>query len=103
LLLVNQMTIDTKSELVGRFVRSSIKGLQYALEHPDLAAAEMVKRQSKHDIEFYKMAIKALIPLVDIPQSRVGSIDSKRWEQLLGLSFNLQRPGFDGQFLQGGL
>jgi ABC-type nitrate/sulfonate/bicarbonate transport system substrate-binding protein len=102
LLLVNRSLIDTKSDLVKRFVQASQKGLKYALEHPDEAAAEMVKRQAKHNLEFYKMAIRALIPLVDIPQSRVGWIDSKKWEQLMGNSFNSQNPGFSMQFLQNG-
>jgi ABC-type nitrate/sulfonate/bicarbonate transport system substrate-binding protein len=102
LLLVNQSALDARPELVGKFVRASQKGLQYALEHPDLAAAEMVKRQPKHELEFNKMAVRALIPLVDIPQSSVGTIDAKRWEQLLGSSFNPQHTGYTIQFLQKG-
>jgi ABC-type nitrate/sulfonate/bicarbonate transport system substrate-binding protein len=100
LLLVNQSTLDARPDLAKRFVKASQKGLQYALEHPDLAAAEMVKRQPIHDLEFYKMAIRALIPLADIPQSSLGSIDAKRWEQYLGDSFNPQHSGFTMQCLQ---
>jgi NitT/TauT family transport system substrate-binding protein len=100
LLLVNQTTLDTKSALIEKFVQASRKGLQYALEHPDLAAAEMIKWQPKHDLEFYKMAIRALIPLVDIPQTSVGGIDSKRWEQLLGEAYNPENIGFTMRFLK---
>jgi ABC-type nitrate/sulfonate/bicarbonate transport system substrate-binding protein len=102
LLLVNQASLDGRPDLVGRFVRASQKGLQYALEHPDLAASEMMIRQPKHDLEFYKMAVRALIPLVDIPQSSVGSINAKRWEQLLGNSYNPQHTGYSMRFLQQG-
>ena len=51
MLLVNQTTIDQKSDMVGRFVRASAQGLQYALEHPDEASQVMTQWQSQETLE----------------------------------------------------
>jgi ABC-type nitrate/sulfonate/bicarbonate transport system substrate-binding protein len=100
LLTVNQTTLNQKPDMVGRFVRASQKGLQYAMEHPDEAAQIMTRWQPEENPDFYRLAVKALIPLVDIPQSRIGMIDPVRWAQLMGTSYNVQNPGYSMQFLQ---
>ena len=100
LLLVNEATIGQKADIVGRFVQASANGLKYAMEHPDEAAQVMTQWQSQEPLNYYKLAIRAMIPLVDIPQSKVGWIDGKRWEQLMGSSYDALNPGFSVQFLQ---
>ncbi len=100
LLLANETTVNQKSDMVGRFVQASKQGLQYAMEHPDEAAQVMTRWQTKENLEYYKLAIRALIPLVDIPQSKIGWIDARRWEQLMESSYNAQHPGYTMQFLQ---
>jgi ABC-type nitrate/sulfonate/bicarbonate transport system substrate-binding protein len=99
LLLANEATLNQKPEVVARFVKASKDGLQYAMEHPDEAAAALVKWQPKDSIEYGKLAVRALIPLVDTPQAKIGWIDSKRWEQLMGASFKAGKPGFTMQFM----
>jgi ABC-type nitrate/sulfonate/bicarbonate transport system substrate-binding protein len=98
LLLVNKSTIDRRPDMVGRFVRASQKGLQYAMEHPDEAAKIMAAKQPNEGLEFYKLAVRALIPLVDIPQSIIGMIDPVRWASLMGASYDVQNPGYAMQF-----
>jgi NitT/TauT family transport system substrate-binding protein len=100
LLLVNEDDLGSRRDLIGRFVRASQKGLQYTLEHPDEAAAIIQKWQPREDLEYYKLAVRALIPLVDIPQSKVGMIDPVRWAQLMGPSYDVQHPGYSMQFLE---
>jgi ABC-type nitrate/sulfonate/bicarbonate transport system substrate-binding protein len=100
LLITNQRTVDQKSDLVQRFVRASQEGLQYAMEHPDEAARIMTKWQSKENLEFYKLAVRAIIPLVDIPQSKIGAIDPVRWAQLMAPSYDVQNPGYTMRFLE---
>jgi ABC-type nitrate/sulfonate/bicarbonate transport system substrate-binding protein len=101
LLILNQSSINQKRDLVGRFTRASQKGLQYAMEHPDEAAQIINQWQPKESLEFYKLAVRAVIPLVDIPQSRVGVIDPVRWAQLMGPAYDVRNPGYTMQFLQG--
>jgi NitT/TauT family transport system substrate-binding protein len=100
LLLVNEKDLNDRPDLIGRFVRASQKGLQYALEHPDEAAEIILKWQPRENLEYYKLAVRTLIPLVDIPQSKIGTIDPVRWAQLMGPSYDLQRPGYSMQFLE---
>jgi ABC-type nitrate/sulfonate/bicarbonate transport system substrate-binding protein len=100
LLLVNEATLKEKTDMVGRFVRASQKGLQYAIEHPDEAAEIMISWQPKEELEYHSLAIRALIPLVDIPEAEIGWIDEKRWQLLMGSSYNPQNPGYTMQFLQ---
>lgn len=101
LLTANQTTINQNPDMVKRFVKASQKGLQYALEHPTEAAQIMTKWQPDQTLDFYTQAIRALIPLVDVPQSKIGMIDAARWSQLMGSSNNIQNPGCTMQFLQG--
>lgn len=102
LLLANQSTLDDNPDLVGRFVRASQRGFQYAFEHLDEAAEIMLVWQPQDSLEFHNLAIRALIPLVDTPQAVIGWIDAGRWEQLMGSSYNVQRPGYTMEFLKGG-
>lgn len=100
LLITNQETIERKSDTVRRFVRASQKGLQYALEHPDEAAQIMTKWQSKENLSFYKLAIRAIIPMVDVPQSEIGMVDPARWALLTAPFYDVQNTGYTMQFLQ---
>ncbi len=100
LLLANEATVAQKPDMVGRFVRASQQGFKYALEHPDEAAQIMTKWETKEGLDYQKLAVRALIPLVDTPQAEIGWIDAKRWEQLMGASYKADRPGYTMQFLQ---
>ena len=101
LLITNEKTINQNPDLVGRFARASQKGLQYAIEQPDAAADVMVKWQPNESLDYAKLAIRALIPLVDNPPYNVGTIDPRRWEQLMGAFYNAQHPGYSMRFLEG--
>jgi ABC-type nitrate/sulfonate/bicarbonate transport system substrate-binding protein len=100
LLLTNEATFSQKPDMVARFVQASEKGLRYALEHPDEAAAVLIKWQPRDSLDYGKLAIRALIPLVDVPQAKIGWIDSQKWEQLMGKSYKTTNPGYTMQFLQ---
>jgi hypothetical protein len=60
----------------------------------------MTKWQPAENLEYYKRAIRAIIPLVDIPQSKVGRIDPVRWAQLMGSTYDVEHPGYSMQFLE---
>ena len=42
--------------------------------------------------------MRAVAPLVDMPQVPVGWIDAARWQQLMGDDYDAQHPGFTMQF-----
>ena len=99
LLLADQETIDRRADTVTRFVRASQKGWVYAIQHPDEAAEVMTEWRSA-GLEFEKLAVRALVPLVDVPQADVGWIDQDRWRQLMGDAYDADRPGFTMRFLR---
>jgi hypothetical protein len=70
------------------------------VEHPDEAAAVMTAWQPKDALEFQKLAVRALVPLVDVPQALIGWIDNQRWRQLMGPAYDEARPGYTMRFVQ---
>jgi ABC-type nitrate/sulfonate/bicarbonate transport system substrate-binding protein len=100
LLLVNEAMVEQESDTVGRFVRTSLRGLEYALLHPDEAADILAVWQPEDGVGFHRLAVRALIPLVDTPQAAIGSIDDERWAQLMGPAFDAQNPGYTMEFIE---
>lgn len=100
LLLTNEATAEERAELVEGFVRASYRGWHYAVEHPAEAAAIMTRWQPENTLEFQEMAVRALVPLVDVPQAGIGWIDADRWQRLMEDSYRAERPGFTMQFLR---
>jgi ABC-type nitrate/sulfonate/bicarbonate transport system substrate-binding protein len=100
LLLVSEDKISQNPDMIGRFVRASQKGLQYAIEHPDETAQILTQKQPQDSLAYFKLAVRALGPLVDVPQTKIGVIDPVRWAQLMGDSYDVQRPGYSMRFLQ---
>jgi ABC-type nitrate/sulfonate/bicarbonate transport system substrate-binding protein len=98
LLLVNESTIKDAPDLVRRFVGASQQGWRYAVEHPDEAAQILLKWAPKPGLQFQKLAVRAVGPLVDTPQASVGWIDAARWERLMGAAYDPARPGYTMRF-----
>jgi len=98
LLIVHETTLADDPELVRRFVSASYQGWRYALEHPDEAAQVLDSWAPDNGLEFQKLAVRAVAPLVDTPQVPVGWIDEARWKQLMGPDYDPQNPGYTMQF-----
>ena len=98
LVLANESTIEQRPDMVRRFVDASEQGWRYALEHPDEAAQILDHVAPGNGLEFQKLAMRAVGPLVDTPQAPVGWIDAARWQQLMGDVYPSDRPGFTMEF-----
>lgn len=98
LLITLDSTIADKPDMVKRFVEASYEGWRYALEHPDEAAEILLRWAPANGLEFHKLAVRALVPLVDVPQAPLGWIDDARWRQLLGADFDPQNAGYTMEF-----
>jgi ABC-type nitrate/sulfonate/bicarbonate transport system substrate-binding protein len=98
LVVALQKTIDSDPDMVRRFLAASYEGWRYAVEHPDEAAKVLVKRAPGNTLEFQKLAMRSVAPLVDIPQCPVGWIDAARWQHLMGDDWDADRPGFTMAF-----
>ena len=98
LVIATQSTIDASPDTVREFVKASEDGWRYAIEHPDEAAQILAQWAKGTSVDFQKLAVRAVAPLVDTPQVPVGWIDSARWHQMMGDSYNPDHPGFTMQF-----
>lgn len=98
LVIATQSTIDSSPDTVKAFVQASEQGWRYAIEHPDEAAQILTTWAKDTSVDFQKLAVRAVAPLVDTPQFPVGWIDSARWQQLMGDAYNSAQPGFTTQF-----
>lgn len=99
LVIASDVTLREKPDMVRRFIRASHKGWQYALEHPDEAAEVLATWAPEHSVDFHRLAVRAVVPLVDTPQAPVGWIDAERWRRLMGDSFEPARPGYTMEFV----
>ncbi len=98
LLLADQRTVADEPELVRRFVQASQQGWRYAVEHPDEAAQILLDWAPEPGLEFQKLAVRAVAPLVDAPQAAIGWIDAERWRLLMGGDVDPAHPGFTTLF-----
>jgi ABC-type nitrate/sulfonate/bicarbonate transport system substrate-binding protein len=98
LLITLESTVTQRPDMVRRFVEATYEGWRYALEHPGEAAQILLAWAPNNDLEFHKSAVRALTPLVDVPQVPFGWIDDARWRQLLGEDFDPQQVGYTMEF-----
>ncbi len=100
IIIVPEKTIEDNPDLVARFVKASLKGWCYIIEHPEEAAAIIHKKQPSKSLDFRELAIQALIPFIDTGYVPVGWIDSERWKNEMEDAYNPECPGFIMRFLQ---
>ena len=98
LVIATQSTIDASPNTVRAFVKASEQGWSYAVEHPDDAARILTTWAKDASVDFQKLAVRAVAPLVDTPQVPVGWIDSAHWQRLMGDVYDSAHPGFTMQF-----
>ena len=98
LVLVRKPEADKDPGLVRRFVRASQQGWRYAVEHPDEAAAVLLKWAPDPGLDFQKAAVRAVGPLVDAPQAPIGWIEAQRWQALMGDAYDAANPGYTMRF-----
>jgi ABC-type nitrate/sulfonate/bicarbonate transport system substrate-binding protein len=98
LVIATQATIDSDPQMVKAFVSASEQGWRYAIEHPDESAEVLTSWAAGTSVDFQKLAVRAVAPLIDVPQVPVGWIDATRWQQLMGDGYDPGHPGFTMQF-----
>jgi len=98
LLITLESTVADNPDLVRRLVKATYEGWRYALENQDETAEILAAWSPDFSLEFHRLALQAVTPLVDIAQVPVGWIDAARWQQLMGDDFHPDRPGYTVQF-----
>ncbi len=76
-------SLATEPELAERFLRASLRGWQWAVEHPTESVDLMIELHPEMaaDRDCHLAAFDASIPLVQPPDTRLGTIDCDRWNQ----------------------
>ncbi|WP_340026325.1 ABC transporter substrate-binding protein [Paenibacillus sp. FSL K6-1096] len=90
-LFTTESVIKKDPEMVRGFVQASMKGWDYAVQHPEEAAEFGLKYGEKLDLKHEVSMMKASIPLLEPEKLPLGSMDEDAWktlqENLIDLKF----------------
>lgn len=75
-----QQLIDENPDLVERFIRATVKGYQYAIEHPQEMAELALKYDDTLDVNLQSATMQAQIPLIDTGDAPIGVMDETVWQ-----------------------
>ncbi len=81
-LFVTEKTIKEKPELVERFLRATLDGWQYAIEHESEAVDITLKYAKGGNQKHQSYMLKSSIPLIHTGNSKLGWMEDKQWNQL---------------------
>lgn len=78
-------------ELIGKFIRATLKGYQYAIENPEEVAGIAVKYDPNLDLTYQQEVMKTQIPFINTGDAPIGSMDEDVWNttQEILLEFGL--------------
>ncbi|MBN2305709.1 MAG: ABC transporter substrate-binding protein, partial [Anaerolineae bacterium] len=73
--------LEADPDLAVRFLRASLRGWEWALDHPTEAVDMMLEMYPDlaEEREFHEISFDATMPLVRPPGSRLGAIDCDDW------------------------
>jgi NitT/TauT family transport system substrate-binding protein len=77
--------IKEKPELVERFMRATLKGYKYAIEHPDDVSKLALQYDNTLNLEFQQATMKVEIPLIDTGSAPIGTMDTDVWQSTLDI------------------
>lgn len=69
-----------RPDLVERFIRATLKGYQYAIEHPQEMAELALKYDDTLDANLQSATMQAQIPLIDTGDAPIGTMDEAVWQ-----------------------
>lgn len=88
-------------DVVSRFMRATLKGWYYAIEHPSEAAQVLTKWQPDKSPDFQSQAMRGLIPLVDTGQVPIGWMDDKLWAKTKDIEgYSEQKLTYSNKFVE---
>jgi ABC-type nitrate/sulfonate/bicarbonate transport system substrate-binding protein len=79
-LFTSEKVIQERPDVVERFVRATLRGYQYAIEHPEEAAQFALKYDDTLDAKLQAGSMKAYVPLVDTGDAPLGTMDEAVWQ-----------------------
>jgi len=79
--------VQNRRDLVEKFVRASLRGWRWAVEHPEEAVDEMLSSYPElvDRRTFWRLSFESAMPLINAPDVPVGSLDCASWGEYLQL------------------
>lgn len=81
-LFTTEDMVRQKSDLINRFLDATVKGLEYAIAHPDEAVKFTLKQSNKLKEGHERAMMKASINLLKPDEKPVGWMDKSKWEEM---------------------
>lgn len=91
-IIANESFLQENGDLASRFLKASLKGWQYAIEHPDEAVAAYMAQRPESDQVFNQANFKSLLPILnssDVTQQGIGAQTLERWTHTQDVLFDL--------------
>lgn len=82
-IIAKRETIENNPELVTRFVRATVKGLQAAVDNPEQAAELVLEINPELSLESESLSMLRSVPLINPAGSRPGMMDKKGWANIV--------------------
>lgn len=79
LLFTKEQTVKEKPELVERVVRATLKGYQYAVEHPEKATQITLFYDNALNKDLQTYSMKTQVPLINTGDAPIGQMDDWIW------------------------
>ncbi|MDX2076480.1 MAG: ABC transporter substrate-binding protein [bacterium] len=80
-IFTSQEMLDTQPQLVERFLRGYLAGLQDTIGNPTQAAKYVLKYDSTLNLDGQLARLEAMLPLINPPGTPLGLMDMRVWEQ----------------------
>ena len=77
--------LNENPDLARRFMRATLRGYQYALEHTDEAVAATLKYDETLDAAIQTEQMKAQIPLIDTGDQPIGWMNADVWQNTVDI------------------
>ncbi len=86
-LFTSNILLNTNPDLVLRFVRATLRGWQWAVEHPEAAGRMALHFDSALNPAHEEMMMKASIPYIQVTGA-LGKMEDKVWQQVHDILLN---------------
>ncbi len=79
-IFTSEKMMRERPDVIERFVRATLKGYQYAIEHPEQAAQFALKYDNTLDPKLQLASMQAYVPLIDTGDAPIGTMDAAVWQ-----------------------
>jgi len=97
-LFTTESQLKLKPEMVKAFRNASLKGWEYAMQHPEELVQLIYSRYSqRHNIEHLRFEAHQMVPLLQMQLLEIGHMNPGRWQHIAKTYINLgmMKPDFN--------